>query len=196
MVDQPKLIWDLFGNYSWTSEVRKLGEVAVWKGPDPAILPILPASCSLDSFENRMSGLYRALFKKGDSNEVISPMKLNRKPLIKYCSVWSQFALGTVQTVPFLRGFSLCMQDVCFVVKIQYTKKCPEKYFSSLISLQWVFNVLVCLQKFSFTFHKSLHKSLQLLLLKFRRKSCQCVADACIFDNPLSKNGVCRVLEI
>ena len=55
-----------------TSEVRKLGEVAVWKGPDPAILSILPASCSLDSFENRMSGLCRALFKKGDSNEVIS----------------------------------------------------------------------------------------------------------------------------
>ena len=32
-----------------TGEVRKLGEVAVWKGPDPAILR---ASSSLDSFEN------------------------------------------------------------------------------------------------------------------------------------------------
>ena len=43
-----------------TDEVRKLGEVAVWKGPDPAILP---ASSSLDSFENRMSRFCRALFK-------------------------------------------------------------------------------------------------------------------------------------
>ena len=66
-----------------------------------------------------------------------------------------------------------------------YTNQRPEKYISSLISLQWDFNLLVCLQKFSF----AIHKSLQLLLLKFRRKSCQCVADACIFDNPLSKKG-------
>ena len=43
-----------------TGEVRKLGEVAVWKGPDPAILR---ASSSLDSFENRMSQFCRALFK-------------------------------------------------------------------------------------------------------------------------------------
>ena len=43
-----------------TGEVRKLGEVAVWKGPDPAILR---ASSSLHSFENRMSQFCRALFK-------------------------------------------------------------------------------------------------------------------------------------
>ena len=43
-----------------TGEVRKLGEVAVWKSSDPAILP---ASSSSDSFENRMSRFYRALFK-------------------------------------------------------------------------------------------------------------------------------------
>ena len=45
-----------------TGEVRKLGEVAVWKGPDPAILR---ASSSLDSFENRMSQFCRALLNKG-----------------------------------------------------------------------------------------------------------------------------------
>ena len=67
-----------------TGDVRKTGKGAVSKGP-----AILPASSSLDSFENRMSGFYRALFKLGASNEVISPMKLirkpKRKPLIKYC---------------------------------------------------------------------------------------------------------------
>ena len=66
-----------------------------------------------------------------------------------------------------------------------YTNQRPEKYISNLISLQWDFNLLVCLQNFSFAFHKSLHKSLQLLLLKFTRKSCQCVGEVCIFDNPL-----------
>ena len=81
-----------FGTFLGTmpmGDVRKTGKGAVSKGP-----AILPASSSLDSFENRMSGFCRALFKFGASNEVISPMKLirkpKRKPLIKYCfRVWS-----------------------------------------------------------------------------------------------------------
>ena len=72
-----------------TGGCTKTGKGVVSKGP-----AILPASSSLDSFENRMSGFCRALFKLGASNEVISPMKLirkpKRKPLIKYYfKVWS-----------------------------------------------------------------------------------------------------------
>ena len=121
-------------------------------------------------------------------------MKLTRKQLIKYClssvvvrkELFKPFhSYGGYQGIA--SKFELpssCMQDVCFVVKIQCTNQRPEKYISSLISLQWDFNLLVCLQKFSFAFHKSLHKSLQ-LLLKFSRKSYQCVGEVCIFDNPL-----------
>ena len=51
--------------------VRKTGKGAVAKGP-----AIPPASSSLDSVENRVSGVCSALVKLGASNEVISPMKL------------------------------------------------------------------------------------------------------------------------
>ena len=54
-----------------TGYVRNTGNSAVSK--DPAILP---SSCSLDSFEYRISGFCSALFKLGASNEVISLMKL------------------------------------------------------------------------------------------------------------------------
>ena len=54
-----------------TGYVRNTGNSAVSKDPT-----ILPSSCSLDSFEYRISGFCSALFKLGASNEVISPMKL------------------------------------------------------------------------------------------------------------------------
>ena len=65
-----------------TGDVRKTGKGAMSKGPE-----ILPASSSLDSFENRMSGFCRALFKFGASN----------------VSGFGRIPRGAVQTGPLLR---------------------------------------------------------------------------------------------
>ena len=133
--------FEIFLGTMATGEVRKLREVAAWKGP-----AILPASSSLDSFENRISGFCSALFKYGDSNKVWSLLE-NRWLNITFG--FGRSPQGAVQTVPFLRFLRVTrelprsLNCLLYVRKTsalwsKYTiyKKRPEKYISSLISLK------------------------------------------------------------
>ena len=87
-----------FGTFSGTmptGDVRK-------KSP-----AILLASSSLDSSENRISRFCSALFKLSASNEVISLMKLIRKPKgnrwLNVVLGFGRSPQGAVQTIPLLR---------------------------------------------------------------------------------------------
>ena len=94
-----------FGTFSGTmptGDVRKTGKGAVSKSP-----AILLASSSLDTFENRISGFCSALLKLRASNEVISLMKLIRKPKgnrwLNIVLGFGRSPQGAVQTISLLR---------------------------------------------------------------------------------------------